>query len=148
MSLIPVVLVVASCSGVDGDPNRSESESVAPAAISTVFKPTPVLGRDGYQQYASGFGTVKPDSISMSSTASSTFGGITWESWGGEDAVATSRSQQSGASDPQSELWLMASDLGWCNGVWSYRSLSIAGERSALGTGVESDICAGDRSEP
>ncbi|MCF8569419.1 hypothetical protein L5G32_03955 [Gordonia sp. HY002] len=84
----------------------------------------------------------------MNSTASSTFGGITWESWGGEDAVATSRSQQSGASDPQSELWLMASDLGWCDDVWSYRSLTIAGERSALGTGAESDICQGDRSEP
>lgn len=108
----------------------------------------PVLGRDGYQQYASGFGTVKPDRISMASTASSSFGGITWESWGGEEAVATSRSQLGGPSEPQSELWLMASDLGWCNGVWSYRSLTIAGGRNELGTNGGSDICKGDRSEP
>ncbi|GAC56501.1 hypothetical protein GOHSU_08_00290 [Gordonia hirsuta DSM 44140 = NBRC 16056] len=106
----------------------------------------PVLGRDKFERYAVGFGTVRPASISIASTAASSVGSITWQSWGGSEATGTGRSQQNGPANPQSTTYLRAGDVGWCDGVWAYRSLRRSG--SPTSGGVTDDICKGDRREP
>ncbi|MFT3661250.1 MAG: hypothetical protein QM809_07570 [Gordonia sp. (in: high G+C Gram-positive bacteria)] len=133
VSLI-LVFVSAGCSSAVGD---QEPE-----------KPEPVLGRDGFQLSATGFGAVKPAGISLASTAASTVGDLMWESWGGEEAVGRGLTQNDGAGNPRSTTWVLASDLGWCEGRWAYRELNRSLTRETLSAGGGTDICQGNRAEP
>ncbi|MCH5642131.1 MULTISPECIES: VWA domain-containing protein [unclassified Gordonia (in: high G+C Gram-positive bacteria)] len=109
----------------------------------------PVLGRANYEQYAVGFGTERPNGISFASTASSTISDIVWESWGGPEAIGVGSSQQNGPDEPKTPDWLLATDLGWCNDVWTYRSVRRASSRAGLATSdFVVDICQGSRAEP
>ncbi|NLG47717.1 hypothetical protein [Gordonia sp. (in: high G+C Gram-positive bacteria)] len=122
----------------------------APAETTGAGKPTPVLGRDEHVKYAVGFGTVKPTGFSLASTASSTVGNITWESWGPQVAIGQGTSQQNGPSNPLTVTWLRADDVGWCDGVWAYRRLGRlqSREQAMAGGGRVADICQGDTSAP
>jgi len=112
-------------------------------------KPDPVLGRDKFDWAAYNFGTVRPTGFSIASTAASSVGEIVWESWGEAEAVGSGTSQQNGAGEPKSKVWMLASDLGWCDGKWAYRGLQRAMDRGALRTNEEVlDICNADRSTP
>ncbi|GED98986.1 vWA domain-containing protein [Gordonia crocea] len=114
----------------------------------TAAKPTPVLGRDKWENSAYGFGTARPDGFSIASTAASSVGEIVWESWGGSEALGRGTSQQNGAGNPKTVLWVRASDLGWCDGVWAYRELERSSSRDRFSGEDKRDICNGDRSEP
>ena len=108
----------------------------------------PVLGRDEYRIHAVGFGESRPNGISFASTAASTIGDLEWESWGEKEALGTGMSQQNGPGEPKSREWLQASDLGWCEGTWAYRSLKRGSSRNDVGSREAEDICNGDRSAP
>ncbi len=138
----------------------SGMKGVASGTVTTVMlcgcvpveepKPEPVLGRDKFHVYAVGFGKARPDFFSIASTASSTVSEIAWESWGSQEAVGKGRSQQNGGGQPLSEIWVLAADLGWCNGVWTYRGLQRSptrGETTSRSSDFR-DICEGNRSAP
>ncbi|GAA3949654.1 hypothetical protein GCM10022231_04030 [Gordonia caeni] len=104
-------------------------------------KPEPVLGRDQYIPYAVGFGAARPAVISFGSTASSTIARITWDSWGGQTATGTGVSQLNGVGNPLSTMSLKASDLGWCDGAWTYRKVQTATSEARLDSSRKIDVC-------
>lgn len=164
------LLVLAGCAREPGGAAQRETESTATGASAVVpgpaeskvdtdakesaapepdakSKPEPVLGRAKFDSWAEGFGTARPGGFSIASTAASTVGDITWQSWGGAEADGQGSSQQNGPGNPKTTTLLRAADLGWCDGVWAYRSLVRASSPAKLSEGGL-DICKGDRTEP
>ena len=146
-----------SATDITGAPQGFDLNNVATKPAKDDYtKPVPVLGRDKFDTsgWATGFGTAKPGGFSIASTASSTVGDITWESWGGDTAIGLGRTQD--RENPQypdeqrSDMWVLAYDLGWCNGVWTYRSIFRSRDRAGLNpTGDDgTEICNGSRAAP
>ncbi|MCZ4552168.1 hypothetical protein [Gordonia rubripertincta] len=133
-----VATSVSGCGGGNDDPGEfSWSRSAAAttndtAAIPTFTTTTPpvsgpvVLGRAD-NQYAIGYGTERPELVSLNSLCGNTISDITWTSWGGETATGTGN-VCAPAGDPTSggPTQLTATDLGDCYGVQAYRRLVLA----------------------
>ena len=135
---------------------RSDLNNVATKPAKDDYtKPVPVLGRDKFDTsgWATGFGTAKPGGFSIASTASSTVGDITWESWAATPQSAWDEPKIAKTPIPdeqRSDMWVLAYDLGWCNGVWTYRSIFRSRDRAGLNpTGDDgTEICNGSRAAP
>jgi hypothetical protein len=82
--------------------------------------PVPTLGVDHPFQWAEGFGTVQPQAFSIASTGSSTVTHVTWDSWGGPQAVGHGLDAD-GAYNPPLHMKVVADDLGTCRGQLVYR---------------------------
>lgn len=82
----------------------------------------PTLGVAHPYEYAEGFGTVRPSSFSLVSTASSTVQQITWDSWGGPQAIGHGLNPN-GAGHPMVPVEVRAFDLGICDGQYVYRQV-------------------------
>ncbi|WP_207837272.1 hypothetical protein [Williamsia soli] len=135
---VAVAASVSGCGGGNGDPgefNWSRSAAAtadANTAIPTFTTTAPavsgpvVLGRAD-NQYAIGYGTERPELLSLNSLCSNTISDITWTSWGGETATGTG-TVCAPAGDPTSggPTQLTATDLGDCYGVQAYRRLTLA----------------------
>lgn len=87
-----------------------------------------VLGRAD-NQYAVGYGTARPTTISLNSLCANTISAITWTSWGGPQASGTGQMCAPAASpDSGGSVQLTATDLGDCYGTQAYRKLLIDGQ--------------------
>jgi len=96
---------------------------------------------------ATGLGTVRPTTISIASTGSSTVRQIVWESWGGPQAKGHGITSN-GASEPNVPIDLVALDLGVCGGDPApqstgpvYRQLDRIAPGRTYETGVVDDLC-------
>lgn len=95
---------------------------------SAVAAPAPVLGAP-FASYATGFGGVKPPSVQFGGDGYSQASNITWQSWGGTQAVGTGTgwyvpSGQSQNSGFEASITVVAFNLGTCGGVSAYQSFS------------------------
>lgn len=89
--------------------------------------PTPVLGRQ-QDEYQMGFGKVKPDHIFLGGDPTGDVQNVKWQSWGGQTAVADGTGLYVGENQIVAEgtpepAVVIASNLGYCQGTYAYRSL-------------------------
>ncbi len=101
----------------------------------------PMLGAHPYQ-WADGFGTVRPSSFSLMSTASSTVRQITWDSWGGPQATGHGL-DANGAGNPDVHVTVIAFDLGTCNGQFVYRQVERTAPGQSFNPSQATNICHG-----
>lgn len=141
-----IAVSISGCGGQDSDstqfnwPGSAVATTAATTALPT-FTTTEtnsgpvVLGRAD-NQYAIGYGTERPELVSLNSLCSNTISDITWTSWGGETATGTGN-VCAPAGDPTSggPTQLTATDLGDCYGVQAYRRL-------ILGSGGSFNTCS------
>jgi hypothetical protein len=111
---------------------------IVAAAPQAQADPVPKLGVAHPYEYAEGFGTVRPVSFSLVSTASSTVQKITWDSWGGPQAIGHGLNPD-GAGNPMVPVTVTAFDLGPCNGQLVYRQVM----RTPPGGSDAHNICHG-----
>ncbi|WP_143695141.1 hypothetical protein [Williamsia sp. 1135] len=116
------VQLVTQCRGDDGCKHRHPDVHQNDPAVSGPV----VLGRAD-NQYAIGYGTERPELVSLNSLCGNTISDITWTSWGGETATGTGN-VCAPPGDPTSggPTQLTATDLGDCYGVQAYRRLILA----------------------
>lgn len=93
-------------------------------APEAVAEPAVVLG-SSVGGNARGYGTERPEVISMG-TCASAISKITWDSWGGPEAHGTGTGCVQMGDAPQYAL--IASDLGPCHGQLAYRKLQIGSD--------------------
>lgn len=90
--------------------------------------PDVVLGRAD-NEYSVGYGTARPQTLSLNSLCANTISDITWESWGGPSAVGRGLvCAPAGSPDTGGPSTITAMDLGDCFGQRAYRRVLINGE--------------------
>jgi hypothetical protein len=88
----------------------------------------PTLGAD-WQGSGGGFGQVKPSLVSNGGDPTGVVSGITWQSWGGSEAMGTGMSDyvapgQTVAGGTQENVTIVAFDLGQCDGSPAYTKVT------------------------
>jgi hypothetical protein len=102
--------------------------------------PSPTLGTPHPLQWAEGFGTVQPTYFSLASTASSTVTQITWDSWGGPQAIGHGLNAD-GVDSPPLHVEVVAFDLGPCAGPPVYRKVARVTPGGQFDPNEATDIC-------
>lgn len=100
----------------------------------------PTLGREKPFEWAEGFGGAQPESISLASTASSSVSDITWQSWGQPRAIGHGVTFH-GVDEPKSEIFVIAFDLGDCDGHPAYRKVVRTSDPDEFDPGDATDVC-------
>ncbi|WP_139278422.1 hypothetical protein [Rhodococcoides fascians] len=96
-----------------------------------------VIGRPT-DQYSVGYGSERPETLSINSLCGNTITNISWTTWGNESATGTgTKCAPAGSPKDGGPVSLVATDLGDCGGAKAYRSLVIAG-------GSKIDVCGGE----
>jgi hypothetical protein len=103
---------------------------------------TPTLGVAHPNEWAEGFGTVRPNTFSIASTASSTVRQIAWDSWGGPQAIGHGVTY-GGVDDPDVAVQVVAFDLGDCNGQFVYRQVARVAPGQSFNAGDGHNVCHG-----
>ncbi|OBG21555.1 hypothetical protein A5768_25970 [Mycolicibacterium fortuitum] len=102
----------------------------------------PTLGREKPFEWAEGFGAAQPESISLASTASSSVTDITWQSWGEPRAIGHGVTFH-GVDEPRAEVFVIAFDLGDCDGHPAYRKVVRTSDPDEFDPGDATDVCPG-----
>lgn len=124
------------CSPVHDQPAGPEPSSVP------TDSDAPILG----QVWASnqfGYGEVRPGRFFNGGSGSGLVQDVQWSSWGESQAIGTGTGWTGGASGRQYRAEIVAFDLGSCNGVLAYRSLSWYSleDGQRFDPAVAQDIC-------
>jgi hypothetical protein len=157
-----LLTVLAGCSGgaMRRPPNArtssvpSVSTSSLPTTSSTpstsipVADAIPVLGKP-WAPYQSGYGTVRPSVINNGGDPTGIVYKITWQSWGGSQAVGTGKGnyeppgQPVSASRPEAAT-VIAFDLGTCQRTFMYEQVEwyFPGEGQHFDPRNAENICA------
>jgi hypothetical protein len=99
-----------------------------------------------------GFGEVKPAEISLGGDPTGVLTGITWQSWGGNQATGTGKStyvgpDQTVAQGTVETATVVAFDLGSCKGAPAYQEVKWyypeEGETLASGSNTTIEACTG-----
>jgi hypothetical protein len=108
------------------------TSTVATNSPPTTTLPVPTLGSaTALTLYASftnteGFGAIKPSTVSLGGDPTGRVYGITWQTWGGAEAVGTGTGWRFrhivGAGSP-APVSIIAFDLGTCGGEYMYRAV-------------------------
>ncbi|MBM7416253.1 MULTISPECIES: hypothetical protein [Nocardiaceae] len=105
---------------------RTEQANQAPTST---WDGTVVLGRAD-DQYSVGYGTSKPETVSLNSLCANTISNIDWSTWGGSEAKGRGQlCAPAGSPESGGPVELTATDLGDCNGASAYRKLLIGGKQ-------------------
>jgi hypothetical protein len=114
---------------------------------------SPTLGVSGaFGASGAGFGEVKPAEISLGGDPTGVLGGITWQSWGGDQATGTGTSTyvgpgQTAAQGTVETATVVAFDLGTCKGAPAYQEVEWyfpeQGQTLASGSSSTIDACTG-----
>ena len=134
-----------------GPPPRRPSASTTTSSAASGAAPT--LGLAGaFGAGGAGFGQVRPTEISLGGDPTGILSGITWQSWGGSQAIGTGTSTYVGpgqtvAQGTQETATVVAFDLGTCGGAPAYQQVSWyfpqQGQTPADNGSTPIDACTG-----
>lgn len=144
--------LVVACSS-DGAKPVSQSRASNRAPSSAAENAEPTLGTKPFETPFTGFGEVRPTQIFNGGDSTGRFEAVTWQSWGGAQAIGSGTGcwvPPGGAvADCQlSPISLVAYDLTQCGGHLAYRRLATffptKGEHFDPATNGETqyDLCA------
>jgi hypothetical protein len=131
----------------------STSAGASSTSTSSAGGPEPTLGAAGaFGPNGVGFGTVRPEEISLGGDPTGILTGITWQSWGGAQATGTGTSTyvapgQTVAQGTQEAATVVAYGLGTCKGAPAYQQVvwyfAQHGQTPADNGGSPIQACAG-----
>ncbi len=133
--------VGASTSTTLGGGGAGPGASTATLGVASAFGPSAV-----------GFGQVRPAQISLGGDPTGILTGITWLSWGGNQATGTGTSTYVGPNQTVAQgtvetATVVASDLGSCGGKSAYQQVKWyfpeQGETLSSGANVTINACTG-----
>jgi hypothetical protein len=98
----------------------------ASGASTTASGATPVLGQS--RGVTEGYGSVRPATISNGGDPAGIVMNVTWQSWGGAQAVGTGTGYYDPPNTPVAEskaeqATVVAFDLGTCDGLYMYQAI-------------------------
>ena len=142
-SIIALCLLTAGCAGgsyVTGSGGASSSPASPAAAVPTQPPPTsvpsitspaatgpvPVLGQS--RGVTEGYGSARPTTISNGGDPTGVVTNVSWQSWGGSEAVGTGTAYYDPPNVPvvsaiKERATVVAFDLGTCAGQYMYRGI-------------------------
>jgi hypothetical protein len=123
---------------------------VMAGAPSASADPQPTLGR-AWAPGVVGYGTVRPARVFNNGDPTGDIWGITWSSWGGEQATGTGTSYwvppgAGVAASVKEPATIVAYNLGNCNGQLMYQAAKwyFPGKGEAFDPAGHYNICTGD----
>ena len=137
--IIVLCVLAAGCSangtatGASGPPSsaaavlaQSPSPSVPPVTSPSAASPVPVLGQN--RGATEGYGSARPTTISNGGDPTGIVTDVSWQSWGGPEAVGTGTGYYDPPNVPvdkvvKEKATVVAFDLGICAGRYMYQGI-------------------------
>ena len=161
LSLLAVAAVaLAACSSAPSSTAPTTTTTGATGTTTTTAQTQgsePVLGRltGLYATAGQGFGKVRPAEVSNGGDPTGTVSGITWSSWGGNQATGTGMSDyvapnQTTASGTEEAATIVAFDRGICGGQDMYQAVEwyFPSQGQAFNPDKFEDVCTGQYYPP
>jgi hypothetical protein len=137
-AIVPIIalcLLTASCSaagfvssGSGPSPSSASSAQASPAQVSSTSPPAsvPVLGES--RGATEGYGSARPTTISNGGDPTGIVMDVSWQSWGGPEAMGTGTGYYDPPNVPVAEskaeqATVVAFDLGSCGGTYMYQGI-------------------------
>ncbi|HYK71306.1 MAG TPA: hypothetical protein VEV45_25420 [Streptosporangiaceae bacterium] len=136
LPIVALCALVAGCSAASYVPaasgprlsSASPAEPTPAQALSTspVASPAPVLGQS--RGATEGYGSARPASISNGGDPTGVVTNVSWQSWGGPQAVGTGTAYYDPPNVPVAQskaeqATVVAFDLGTCDGLYMYQAV-------------------------